>query len=1529
MTTIDERVVAMKFDNRDFEQKSSASISTLDKLKQALNFKGAGDSLSQLKGGSIDVSGISKGIEDARSKFDILGGAAAVVLGNIATKAISVGTTLVNSLGVDNIGEGFSDYNAKLTSVQTVMNSTGKSLQTVSKYFDQLDTYADKTVYSMSDMTSAFAKFTNAGVGLKTSVAAIKGIGNMTALAGQGAQQASIAYYNLAQSISGGFLTRMDYKSLELANVATKSFKKQLRETAIEAGTLKKNSKGMYEITGVKGAMKSNELFIDGLAKGWAKSEVLVKTLAKYSDVTTKFGRKALAAAQDIRTIPMMMETLQAGVATSWTTTFDHILGDVKQSKKNLTKLTLAISEPLEEMAKARNKLLKDWKKNGGYDALWKGIHNIFKGLKSVIAPVSKAFATVFPPMTGKTLANITKGFEKLTKLFILDESKMEGLRKAFTFLFQIIKIGVTVLKWIGAGILLVGQFIWKLLGIVWAALGPVRQFFDELFAGGDGSENGIAKVIDWLIDLREKAMQPALDTLENLKTKLNEFGSNASANVTAAVEQVKLWAADVKATWQSVVAWVQMAWGIVTDAAKSAMDMFRGAGAAGSGFMQKVKDAWNDFVNSLGPNFQKLKEGFKNLTKDLDFNTILAGFNSGALLAIFFKVFKLFKESESKLESFKDIFKAGFKSAFEEVTGVLKAMQTDLKAGVLMKVAGAILLIAGAFFILSKVDPANLASASTAMGVTIATLAGAMLAMTWMSKMDGVVKAPIIAASLAILAGGLILMAIALKKMSELDPKAIEKGLFAIAASLLMLSIVMKGLDKQAGNAARIGVGLILLSVSMLIFAKAIGAFGTMKPEALEQGLTAVVKLLAALALFSVITGKSPALLKAAAAMFVLSIALTGLVGTVYLLGVIPFETLNQGLFYLAAMLVLLVAATRGMEGGLKGAAAIFVIALALNALVPVIIALGFVPWQNLAIGLGAIAVALILFVFAAKALDGVVAGVAGILAIAGAIYVIAQSINILAQLGLDQIMNALIGLAGGLIILSVASTALAPLLPVMFSMAGAIALFGLGVALIGGGIIALAFGLAMLGPAAQIGAAGIVVLGLAIVQLAGYALQIAAVGAALLVVGAGVLVLGAGIFVLGAGMLLLGMGLTMVAAVGAIGALALLAVAEAAKSLIWDVPALMAVGAAFAVLGAGLIIVGAGAILVGAGALLLVLSMGLLIAIGPAVVAALNDMGAAITNIAAQAGNIDSVRNALMEIANSSSLATSGASMAAVAINLLAASIAKISAAKAGKFGGMFDSLKTGAESAQTSMRTTVDSIVKTLDQLESKGRKSVNKAGKAIQGALKDMRGPAKSAGDAVGDAVLNGMVRGMSRSGKVKAAARRAAREAYEAAKDELDIDSPSKKFEFLGKMNNEGLASGMDDTRGIEESARSVADTAYSALNEALSRAGALLDNEMISSPTITPVLDLSGVESRARDLSGILGSSSVGLTSTVAAAGRIQSNLTTSQATKNDVVAGTQINLNQTNNSPKALSAIEIYRQTNNQLSLARQLIGA
>ena len=165
-STIDSRVVEMRFDNKQFESGAKQSLSTIDRLKQALNFGDSSKSLSSLQKAAdgVNLNGLGNAVESVKLKFSAMQIAAITALQNVVNKAVDAGERLVKSLSIDQVTAGFGEYELKMGSVQTIMASTGENLETVNGYLNELNTYADKTIYSFSDMTQNIGKFTNAGV---------------------------------------------------------------------------------------------------------------------------------------------------------------------------------------------------------------------------------------------------------------------------------------------------------------------------------------------------------------------------------------------------------------------------------------------------------------------------------------------------------------------------------------------------------------------------------------------------------------------------------------------------------------------------------------------------------------------------------------------------------------------------------------------------------------------------------------------------------------------------------------------------------------------------------------------------------------------------------------------------------------------------------------------------------------------------------------------------------------------------------------------------------------------------------------------------------------------------------------------------------------------------------------------------------------------------------------------------------------------------------------------------------------------
>lgn len=454
-TSIDNRVVEMRFDNKQFENGVSTTMSTLEKLKESLKFKGATEGFENIAkaSGNVDMSGMEKSIETVKTKFSALEVVAVTALANITNSAVNAGVQLVKSLSVDNIAAGWSKYDQKTGSVQTIMNSTGKSIEEVNGYLDRLMWFSDETSYSFTDMTAALAQMTSAGGDIDKLIPMITGIANATAFAGKGAAEFGRTIYNLSQSYSAGFLQAIDMKSLNLAGTSSK----QLKETFIEVGeSLGKIEKGAVTI----------ENFDASLKDMWADTEVMEIALGKFSalseaaytavekgdydtaseaiealaDDYDDLSVKAFRAAQEAKSFKEAIESVKDAVSSGWLETFELIFGNYEEAKRLWTDLANTLWDVFAAGGEERNEMLSLWKELGGRDSFVNAFWNILNNLVNIMNAVKSAFRSVFPKKTAEQWLDITQKVEKFTEKILLSEEQLSKFEHVLTVIFSVFK---------------------------------------------------------------------------------------------------------------------------------------------------------------------------------------------------------------------------------------------------------------------------------------------------------------------------------------------------------------------------------------------------------------------------------------------------------------------------------------------------------------------------------------------------------------------------------------------------------------------------------------------------------------------------------------------------------------------------------------------------------------------------------------------------------------------------------------------------------------------------------------------------------------------------------------------------------------------------------------------------------------------------------------------------------------------------------------------------------------------------------
>ena len=417
---IDERVVAMYFDNTKFNRNAEQTLGIIDKLKQSIKMEGAEegfknveeaskkldfqhvrDSAKKLKesfssfGDAIkkSVSISTAPLRKLKGLFDELGHYVAKVVGfDVASKIVNSVESAIRSLTIAPISSGWRQYENTMDSIKTIMSSTGESIDVVNGKLAEMTTYANKTIYSLNDMTSNLGKFTNNGVQLDDATNAMIGLANATADAGQGSQQASMAMYNVSQAMGVGKMTTIDWKSLENANIATIKLKRTFMDSGVAAGTLEKRVTGINEKgeeiveywtkanNGMKAQQVTAENFRDSLQSGWLSKDAMLKTFLIYSGQLSEaeimalgfsreeavrlkaIGEEALKAAQEVRTFSKLMDSLRESVQSSWSETFELIFGDMLEGTNFWTRLNEKLDGILQKGAEARNNILMTWR---------------------------------------------------------------------------------------------------------------------------------------------------------------------------------------------------------------------------------------------------------------------------------------------------------------------------------------------------------------------------------------------------------------------------------------------------------------------------------------------------------------------------------------------------------------------------------------------------------------------------------------------------------------------------------------------------------------------------------------------------------------------------------------------------------------------------------------------------------------------------------------------------------------------------------------------------------------------------------------------------------------------------------------------------------------------------------------------------------------------------------------------------------------------------------------------------------------
>ena len=1127
-TTVDERVVEMRFDNKQFEHNIQTSLSSLDKLKKSLNLEGAAKGLETVNDAANKCSGnmspLSNAVETVRVRFSALEVMAITALQNITNSALAAGKKLVSAFTIDPIKSGFEEYETQINAVQTILANTsskGTTLDQVNNALDELNHYADMTIYNFTEMTRNIGTFTAAGVDLDTSVAAIKGIANLAAVSGSNSQQASTAMYQLSQALAAGTVKLQDWNSVVNAGMGGQVFQDALKETAKVHGIA------------IDEMIKDEGSFRETLSKGWLTSDILTETLAKftgdlnedqlrtmgYTDDQIKsimeMGKTANDAATKVKTFTQLFDTLKEAAQSGWTQSWEIIVGDFEEAKELLTEVSDTFSAVINASADARNKMLQDWKDLGGRTMMIEAVKNVFEGLVSVAKPVREAFNEIFPPMTGKQLAEITERIRDLTAKFKMGEESSKNLKNTFKGVFAVLDIVGQAFKAVAGGVgELIGLFLPAGNGVLslTGSFGEYLVKLDETVKKTDIFGKAVSTVVD--------IVKTVITFVKTAGEKVKEFGKAAGEKFDfpgfelfhSFLERVHDRMAQIGDGAGKMKSGVIVAFEMMGEALEKCK------------FLKVMEALWTavkviagGIADAVGTMMGTLAEKLGNA----DFSGVLDILNSIAVGGIALSVSKFLKSVTEPLEGLNGVLE-GVTGILDGVRGCFEAYQTNLKAGTLLKIGAAIALLAGSIVAISLIDSDKLSASLGAITVLFANLLGAMAIFNKISSDTGKVSkacTAMIAMSVAV-----SILAGALKKVSDLDWGELARGLVGIAGlttivvasskamassqkqvmkgatSLIIFGAAIKILasacedlsklqwDELGRGLTGVGVlfaeiavflrvakfngkmistatGIVILSAAMKVLASACKDFGQMEWSEIGKGLAGIGGLLAELAVFTNLAGNAKHVMSTGVALIAIGAAMKIFASAVKDFGQLQWDEIGRGLTAMGGALAEVAIAVNLMPKNMIGiGTGLVIVGGALETIANCMSKFGGMQWEEIGRGLTVMGGALAELAISLNFMKGTLGGSAALLVASGALAVLAPVLSILGALSWEAIAKGLISIAGAFTIIGVAGAVLIPLVPTILALSGAFALIGVGVLTIGAGLLAAGTGLSAL---------------------------------------------------------------------------------------------------------------------------------------------------------------------------------------------------------------------------------------------------------------------------------------------------------------------------------------------------------------------------------------------------------------------------------------------------------------------------------
>ena len=1107
-TSIDYRIVEAQFRNSNFEKNIAQSTESLERFKRSLDVDQQAKSLEKLDNAAdlAGMKGLAQQVDKVADKFSAMGVVAFTALQRITNAAIDTGVSLVKSLSIDQVTAGWNKYEQKTSNVQTLVNATGKSVDEINGYLEKLMMFSDETSYDFTTMAQSLGQMVTSGGDIDHLIPMIEGIANATSFAGKGAAEFSRSIYNLNQSYGQGFLTLMDWRSVELSGVASQQLKETFIDVGKALGTLDKNGRT------AKGTLVDIGNFSTTLADKWASREVMEQAFGRFAQVTEAAYKlvqngmadtyseayamldgafeqvyyRAALAAQEAKTFGEAINSVKDAVSSGWMTTFDYIFGGYDKAKEIWTNLANDLWDVFAAPAQERNSILKEWVELGGQSALWEGLTNIFKSLLSVIEAVREGFSEIFPAKTGQQLADLTFRFRDFSEKLVASEDTLAKVKEVASGLASIVKLLITPIK-----------LVLGLVGKIITQAAPLTSYLLSFSATIGGLLTNLVKMVD-----ESRVIEGIFATLKSAVEAVGGafmfLGGMLSTSISAFtginvldIDNVTTSLAEIPPIGEQIA----KVFDTIGESGKNAFGKASQWVSQLKGWASSAASTIGSFAKSIAATLKPIGDRIKSIFEGV---TLTDAIGTTLLFGLYEQIKKIAKAFAAMKTNWAGVAKA-LTNVLNTAGDTLKAFQNKVNAEVLKSIAISIGILAASLFVISRVKPENMGKSLAAVALLFGELTAILGIMSGKKMTAGKAELLTLSGALIGMSVAISILAGALAKLTESakDTWVFAKATLAIIAILVALEKVGVALSTKVGEKQVMKLALVFLSLAtaVRILASAFQAFDGISWEEFGMGIASLIigigAITGSIAVMKAVPGR---LSSVASSLIAFGLALSALILPIKLLGEMDAKDLQQGLITTAKLLVGVVASISGMSIAMKGFAGIsgkgmmaitqgslaglakslLALSISISLLVVPLRILGALPIEQIRQGL--ISVGLLMGgITASLSIMGNnnVAGTAsGILAFALALNMLVIPIKAFSTLKLPAIGAGLLTLTGAIALMLGSAFGLGVLAKTFAGLEKSMLAFGLAALGVGAAVAALSV---LLGTLSAIGAAGV----------------------------------------------------------------------------------------------------------------------------------------------------------------------------------------------------------------------------------------------------------------------------------------------------------------------------------------------------------------------------------------------------------------------------------------------------------------------